>query len=60
VARCKNPLGLVKHPSEAQQAAEKKSDWAGAEARLIPLTLSARLKPCPYYKAYWIEFFRSL
>ncbi len=33
---------------------------AGAEARLILLTLSARLKPCPCYKAPWVEFFRSL
>ena len=33
---------------------------SGAEARLILVIFSARLKPCPYYKASWIEFFRSL
>jgi hypothetical protein len=51
-----------------EQAAEKvrmkansaKDGLAGAKARLVLLTLSARLKPCPCYKALSIEFFRSL
>jgi hypothetical protein len=33
---------------------------AGAEARLILLTLSARLKACPCYKALRIEYFSGL
>jgi hypothetical protein len=30
---------------------------AGAKAHTLCATLSARLKPCPGYKALWIEFF---
>jgi hypothetical protein len=37
-----------------------KDGLAGAEARLIPLSLLARLKPCPYYKAPCADFFSEL
>ena len=33
---------------------------AGAEAHAPSATLTARLKPCPFYKTTSIEFFRSL
>jgi hypothetical protein len=51
-----------------EQAAEKvcmetdlwKDELAGAEARLILLSLLARLKPCPCYEATAADFFRNL
>jgi len=43
-----------------QEANSAKDVLAGAKARLIPLTLSARLKPCPCYKTSRAEFFRNL
>jgi len=43
-----------------RKADSAKDGLAGAKARLISLTLSARLKPCPCYKASGAAFFRSL
>jgi hypothetical protein len=48
---------LVKKPE--RKANPAKDELAGAEAQLILLALSARLKPCPCYKANSIELFRS-
>jgi hypothetical protein len=47
----------------------KKSEWkekvgcesfAGAEAHVHFATIAAWLKPCPYYKASFDEFFRKM
>jgi hypothetical protein len=55
------PQGLNRLRKKPERKANSAKDGlAGAEARLFLLTLSARLKPCPCYKAVWIEFFRSL
>ena len=42
------------------KANSAREELAGAEAHLILLNLSARLKPCPYYNALSVEFFRIL
>ena len=49
---------LRKKPERKANSA--KDGLAGAKARLILLALSARLKPCPCYKAPCVEFFRNL
>jgi hypothetical protein len=52
------PDSLRKKP--ARKASSAKDGLAGAKARLNLLILSARLKPCPCYKAPSVGFFRSL
>jgi hypothetical protein len=51
------PQGLNKLRKKAEQKVNlSKGGLAGAEARLILLIVSARLKPCPYYKALRLSF----
>ena len=58
-ARTTAGLGRLRKKPE-RKANSAKDGLAGAKARLILLTLSARLKPCPCYKAPRVESFRSL
>jgi hypothetical protein len=51
------PQGLNRLRKKAERKANLAKDGsAGAKARLILLALSARLKPCPCYKAPWLSF----
>jgi hypothetical protein len=52
-AREEFPQGLRKKSERKANLAKDGS--AGAKARLILLALSARLKPCPCYKAPWLS-----
>jgi hypothetical protein len=55
------PQGLNRLRKKSERRAKVAHEkLAGAKARLILLALSARLKPCPYYKAPRTEFFCSL
>src|ERR1700689_2384085 len=55
-----NGQGLNRQRKRPKAVSMGAGDLAGAKARPIFLPLAARLKPCPCYKAPWIEFFPEL
>jgi hypothetical protein len=55
------PQGLKQASEKVQTKSERGGGWISrAKARVVLLTLSARLKPCPCYKARSVEIFSKL